>query len=330
MGDRARVLKDIAARHNAQAVADGNESFTHRDDDGNEVETAQSAAEPEGKDLDADPQEQTPDAGGTEPVAAQPAPAEPAPEETRTIIVDGQQVQVPLSKIMEMGTRTLQKEVAADVRLNQASQLLAEAKRIAEGQQPPQGAAQPQAMEAMDDDQLAELIQYGTKEQAAQAIKALRSSAPQVKPEDIARYAQQAVAPQMAFEAGKNFAKTEYGDLLNDPDLGAIFLNRENALRKSGDQRSYTELYKAIGDDMRVKFNRPKPGAAVTPPVAKPSTAIRTMDEKRTAKANAPSAPRLASARLDGEGTEQKPPTRAEIIDKMRKTRAYRPYSSQN
>ena len=160
MGDRARVLKDIAARHNAQAVADGNESFTHRDDDGNEVETAQSAAEPEGKDLDADPQEQTPDAGGTEPVAAQPAPAEPAPEETRTIIVDGQQVQVPLSKIMEMGTRTLQKEVAADVRLNQASQLLAEAKRIAEGQQPPQGAAQPQAMEAMDDDQLAELIQY--------------------------------------------------------------------------------------------------------------------------------------------------------------------------
>lgn len=327
LGDRARVLKDIAERRNAQAVTEGNEDMPATDEDGNETETNAAAPEPEGADLNAGEQDQTPDAGGTEPVAAQPVPVAPAPEETREIIVDGQRVQVPLSKIVEMGTRTLQKEVAADVRLNQASQLLAEAKRIAEQSQPPQGAAQP-TMDELNDDQLAELIQYGTKEQAAQAIKALRSSAPQVKPEDIARYAQQAVAPQMAFEAGKNFAAMEYGDILNDPDLGAIFLNRENALRKSGDQRSYVELYKAIGDDIRTKFNRPKPGAAL-PPQAASSTAGRTMAEKQAAKAQAPSAPRLASARLDGEGSEPRPPTRSEIIDRTRRARGYQPYSAQ-
>lgn len=326
--DRSRVLKDIAERRNAQAVTEGNEDMPATDEDGNEQESNAAAPEPEGADLDAGEQEQTPDAGATT-VAAQSAPAAPAPEETREIIVDGQRHNVPLSKIVEMGTRTLQKEVAADVRLNQASQLLAEAKRIAEGQQPPQGAAQPQAMDALNDDQLAELIQYGTKEQAAQAIKALRSSAPQYKPEDIARYAQQAVAPQMAFEAGKNFAQTEYGDILNDPDLGAIFLNRENALRNSGDQRSYVELYKAIGDDMRVKFNRPKAGAALPAATVKPSTPNRTMAEKQAAKAQAPAAPRLASARLDGEGSQPKPPTRGEVIDRMRASRAFRPYAAQ-
>lgn len=326
--DRSRVLKDIAARRNAQAVTEGNEDMPATDEDGNEQESNAAAPEPEGADLDAGGQEQTPDAGATT-VAAQTAPAAPAPEETREIIVDGQRHQVPLSKIVEMGTRTLQKEVAADVRLNQASQLLAEAKRIAEGQQPPQGAAQPQAMGALDDDQLAELIQYGTKEQAAQAIKALRSSAPQVRPEDIARYAQQAVAPQMAFEAGKNFVQSEYGDLLGDEDLRAIFLNKENALRKSGDQRGYVELYKAIGDEIRTKFNRPKAGVRLPAAPAPTSTGNRSMAEKQAAKAQAPAAPRLASARLDGDGGQPKPPTRGEVIDKMRKARAFQPYASQ-
>jgi len=326
--DRNRVLKDIAARRNAQAVTEGNEDMPATDEDGNETESNAAAPEPEGADLDAGEQEQTPDAGATT-VAAQPAPAAPAPEETREIIVDGNRVQVPLSKIVEMGTRTLQKEVAADVRLNQASQLLAEAKRIAEGQQPPQGAAQHQAMDALNDDQLAELIQFGTKEQAAQAIKALRSSAPQIKPEEIVRLVQQSVGPQLSWEEGKKFAHTEYGDLLEDDDLRTIFLNKENVLRAANDQRGYAELYKAIGDEIRVKFNRPKPGQAL--PAAKPnaSTATRTMAEKQAAKAQAPAAPRLASARLDGDGGQPKPPSRAEVIDKMRRARAFQPYAAQ-
>ena len=133
----------------------------------------------------------------------------------------------------------------------------------------------------------------------------------------------------MAFEAAKSFASTEYGDLLTDPDLGTIFLQRENVARANGDQRSYTDLYKAIGDDLRTKFNRPKPGATVGTPVGQPSTQGRTMAEKQIAKAQAPAAPRLASARLDGDGTQPRAPTRSEIIDKQRRARGFQPYSAQ-
>ena len=328
-GDRARALKEIADRRNAQAIAEGNEDLPATDEDGNEAETAAPPTEQQGADLDAGTQEQQPDAGATT-VAAQEtpaAPAPPAPEEMRTLIIDGQSVQVPVSKIIDTGQRALQKELAADLRLNQASALLAEAKRIAENQQPAQQSQQT-AIGDLNDDQLAELIQFGTREQATQAVKVLRSQNA-IKHEEIVRAAQQAVAPQMAFEAAKTYAITEYGDILNDPDLGAIFLNRENALRKAGDQRGYVELYKAIGDDMRAKFNRPKPGAAATPPAAQPSTAGRTMAEKQAAKAQAPAAPRLASARLDGEGTQPRPPTRSEIIDRQRRARGFQPYSAQ-
>lgn len=327
--DRNRVLKDIAARRNAQAVAEGNEEVPQTDEDGNETGTTLPGVEPEGNDLDAELQEQTPDAGEKEPVAAQAAPAATAPEETRTIIVDGRQMQVPLSKIVEMGTRTIQKEVAADVRLNQASQLLAEAKRLAQQPQLPQGADESQAGE-MTLAEATRLIRYGDDEQATKAMEWFQARHQPVKTDEIVRAAREAVAPQMAFEAGKAFAQAEYGDILADADLRTIFLNRENAMRANGDQRPYVELYKDIGDDIRKKFNRPKPGAAKTPPASKPSTTERTMEEKRAAKANAPTAPRLASARLDGEGTEKKPPTRAEVIDKMRQSRAFRPYSAQH
>lgn len=326
-GDRARVLKEIAERRNAQAVAEGNEDLPKTDEDGREVETNAALPEPDGVDLDASPQEQTPDHAHSEPVAAEPAPAAAAPEETRTLIVDGRQVQVPVSKILDTGTRALQKEIAADLRLNQATQILEEAKRVALQPQAPQPA--PAVTDGLNEEQLAEMIQFGTKEQAAAAIKALRApAAPVINPEEIVRAAQAAVAPQIAFEQGKNFATKEYGDLLNDPDLGAIFLNRENAMRKAGDQRGYEELYKAIGEDMRVKFNRPKPGAAQAQ-AAQPSTNGRTMAEKQAAKAQAPAAPRLASQRLDGDGQQPRPPTRGEVIDKMRRARAFQPYAAQ-
>lgn len=327
-GDRARVLKDIAARSNAQADENASERIPATDEDGNEAETNPTQEAADGPDLDAEPQEQKPDAGATT-VAAQPAPAAPAAEETRTLIVDGKEMQVPLSKIVEMGTRTLQKEVAADLRLSQATQMLEEARRIA-SQPAPQVQAPASPLEGKSAEEIADLIQFGTKEQAAEAVKYLmKPAAPAIQPEEIVKVVQQAVGPQMSFEAAKSFVESEYGDLLSDPDYRAIFLSKENALRKAGDQRGYVDLYKAIGDEMRTKFNRPKPGAQAPAAQAQPSTNGRTMEEKRAAKAQAPAAPRLASARLDGDGQQPRPPTRGEVIDKMRKARAFQPYAAQ-
>lgn len=304
VNDRARVLKEIAERRNAQADAEAQETV---DEETNPPQEAE-----EGKDLD------------TEETVVEAAPTTPAPppvpavEETKTIIVDGQAMQVPISKIIEMGTRTLQKEVAADVRLNQASKLLADAQKLA---QPPQPDAAP-AIESLNDDQLAELIQFGTKEQAAQAIKALR--APQLKQEDVLKVVQQAIPHQMNFQSAKQFAESEYGDLLSDPDLGAIFLARENAARSQGDTRGYVDLYKAIGDDLRVKFNRPKPGVVTN---SASTVTVQTMQDKQAKKASAPAVPKLASARLDGEGEAPRAPTRAEVIDKLRAARGFAKYN---
>jgi hypothetical protein len=295
VSDRARVLKEIAERRNAQADAEANE---------------ETPPDPEmvGKDIEQD-EETTKD----EPVDAVPEvkiEAAPVPEELKTIIVDGQPMQVPVSKIVEMGIRTLQKEVAADIRLNQASKLLSDAQKLAQAPQPSKD-----VVEEMNDDQLAELIQFGTKEQAAKAVSMLRKQQQQFNPEDFLKVVQQAVPHQISFHAGKQFAESEYGDILKDPDLGTIFLNRENAARAAGDKRDYIELYKAIGDDLRTKFNRPKPGIATTSTV--------TMQDKQERKAAAPAAPKLASARIDGEGQAPRPPTREEVIDKLRAARGF-------
>jgi hypothetical protein len=178
-------------------------------------------------------------------------------------------------------------------------------------------------------EELAEVIQFGTKEAAAEAIKFIMNrSAPAVKPEEIVRAAQQAVAPAIAFEEGKKFVQKEYGDLLADPDLRAIFLMKENAFRENLDKRGYVELYTAIGEEMRQKFGRPKQGAAT--PAPQPSTQGRTLAEKHEAKAKAPAAPRLASARLDGDGNQPKAPTREQVFDKMRAARGFRQHSQPN
>jgi hypothetical protein len=56
---------------------------------------------------------------------------------------------------------------------------------------------------------------------------------------------------------GIAFVQKEYGDIFNDPDLRQLFFYKENAARQAGDKRTHVELYKAIGDDLRKKLNRP-------------------------------------------------------------------------
>ena len=124
--DRSRVLQEIAERRNAQAVSESQETMRQTDEDGNDVES-NPTPDPD-VDLEAAPQEQS---AGFPPAEAQQTPAVAAPEETRTLIVDGQHVQVPVSKILQIGTQAMQKEVAADFRLKQATQILEEAKRVA-------------------------------------------------------------------------------------------------------------------------------------------------------------------------------------------------------
>ena len=114
--------------------------------------------------------------------ATEEAPAAPAgsasvdPNAEYDVTVDGMKLKVKGQKIIDAGYRTFQKETAADYRLQLATKMLEDAKKtvsaVPEAKPPVQGAPQPE--QQIDPMQLAELIQFGTKEQAAEAIKLLQ------------------------------------------------------------------------------------------------------------------------------------------------------------
>lgn len=311
LNPRLQILREIAERSNLQADSDAAESIPVMDEDGNptEIESAEIETQPEES---AAPPETPPQ---TKPAETS-APVEVAdqfdPDKEYDLIVHGRPIKVKGSQIIEQGRVAIQKETAADQKLQKATQILEEARALAQAQKTP---PPPQ----LTDEELAQIIQFGTPEQATAAIKLIRGNpqAEQQKFQEVAQSLPKVVSDQIAFHEAATFVQSEYKDLLADPYLKPIFFNRENELREAGDTRPYKELYKSIGDELRKHFNRPAP------------TTAKTMEEKREAKANAPAAPRLASARMEST-PEKKPPTREEIILKMQQARGQRPVNTIN
>lgn len=281
-----------------------------------------------------------------EPPAEPPAPAaEPAPEPVAAkpafdpdaeveLLINGKPVKVKGSQIIDTGMRALQKDFAADQKLELASKLLDEATKRAQGQPSPQGDAQPAGsavvtapagVTAKSDMELAELLQYGTKEQAAQAIAEIRRRDAKAAPEEsvqelLTKHLPAAVSAQLTFHEAIRTAQTEYRDIFADPYLTQLFHIEEHKARQAGDARSHAELYKAIGDSIRDHFKLKAPAAPAGP----------TLDEKKAAKAATPPAPRLASVRLD-KAPDPKEPSREDILAKMKSTRGQgklNPYSN--
>jgi hypothetical protein len=334
LNPRTQQMAEIAARSNAARIAESQETAPTVNESGEPTEPEQTLEEAGAEATAAAEAAETAVETATEgskPAAAAPAQSTPAqspidPNADYEITVEGQKIKVKGAKIVERGFAALQKESTADYRLQLASQALAEAERIRSTAQPAAQApaalpvtgapAQAQAT-ALSDADLAQLIQFGNPQQAAEAVKALRArDSSTVTPEGmqqfIARTIPQMVDAQLAFKEGATFARTEYEDLLKDPYLKELFFLREDQARKAGDKRPYKELYKAIGDDIRTHFNRP---------AAAPTQPAPTMQQRTDAKAKAPAAPKLAAARLEGGAGAQKPQTREEIIEGMRQRR---------
>jgi hypothetical protein len=339
---RNQIMREIVKGSNARLEADAKETFPVTDDDGNLVSPAADAVPeagpaPEDDEQNAAAAPAVTDAVPVEPLApaaAAPAAAIPAtatpvdpkaidPNADYPVTVDGQKILVKGSKIIDAGFRTFQKETAADYRLQLATSMLDEARRTAAQAQPPATAgaaatAPVAGAQQVDAAKLAEAIQFGTQEQAAEALRLLQQRDPStVTMEGLQTFMRQQlpdiVNAQLAFREAANFAKTEYADLLADPYLKDMFLMKEDQLRKAGDARPPAELYKAIGDDIRTHFNRPKAAAPTPPP--------QTMAQRQAAKVAAPSAPRLAAARLESGAAAEKPKTTQDIIANMRAKR---------
>lgn len=293
LNPRNRAEQEIAAAAAARRAAEAAERI-----EGMEPAPAQEPAEEPAPEVEAE-------AAPAETPSEEPAPAADDPE--IELIVDGKTVKVKTSQVIEEGRKTLQKQTAADQRLQMASQILEEAKRRAQGAPSTQD-AQPQApvasKEELTEEQLAELIQYGSKEDAARAIRTLRArSGPEDLEQTLARVLPQAVSSHLAFHSAVTEAQREYSDVFANPDLATLFHVEEHRARANGDARPHAELYKAIGDGIRTRFGLKKPLPA----------GAQTIEQKKEAKASMAPTPKLATARIQEKG-ETKPLTREEII----------------
>src|SRR3990167_2050775 len=318
----AEIAKTVAKQHEVAAA----ETAPSIDEEGHV--TPAPAAEPPPETPSAE--QSAPEAQAEAPLSSEAAPVELAPvaqdaiDPTKEyeVTVDGQKMKVPGKAILDAGYRTFQKETAADFRLKMASELLKEAEAKSRVATPPGAPQDPKPADpaTKTDAELANALQFGTPEQAAEAMTVLRGRGA-VSPEEIQKFAAQharlAAQDEVQFQAAMTFVQTEFKDLLSNDYLKRLFFveeNRRRAPKERGgesDRRPYLELYKSIGDDLRKAFNLPKsatPGSPTPPGTA----AVR-----QARKAEAPPVPRTASARLQESAAAEKVKTPSEIIAGM-------------
>lgn len=279
---RDEILAEIAQKHEEKRA----------EELGIEIE------EPEQEDSEIDPEEPEQEAAKKE----EPQP-ENKQEELVEIIVEGERRKVPLSQIVDAGKRTLQKESTADKRLEEATRIKRQAEEATKALQAP--SADPQLNE------LVQTIQYGTPEEAGQALaKAMEIATKQAmernqaipRPEDILTMVDQHLTVRDAFEK----IKTEYKDVIDDPYLFNLAVSEDNALQQSGDPRHPYERMKDACEKVK-KWKEDK---------FKVAKQAASLDEKRERKRNIDNIP-TANAKPEAPQKEEEEETPSQIIARM-------------
>lgn len=131
----------------------------------------------EEKDLEVEPDKEE------EPTVEEPKeePTEEPAEEMVTIKVRGEEKQVPISQVYEAGTRVLQKETDLEKRYDEVTKMQKELQRKLDGLPPEKPSVPDKEEDAPEEDEedyneLAYALQYGTSEEAADAVRKLRGS----------------------------------------------------------------------------------------------------------------------------------------------------------
>ena len=223
----------------------------------------------------------------------QPAPVVP---KTRTIVVDGQRIEVDESKIFEAGVKTLQKETAADKRLQEANLLLQRAKQghAAQSVETEQSAPNPQPSH-LDQEALMDVV---------------------------GKLVQREVYGTEADRAADLFVN-EYPEIASDPFLAKIAHDLEDqrlahALSVGEPFGNPAAAYRKHGEAIRswLKAKAPAPTSAPAAP------AVDTSKQERKREITVVQS---ASARAPNPNAQEKPQTVDEVIEGMRRARQGRP-----
>ena len=277
---RSAAMAQIAAQAHAQ-VAD---EFADIDEETGTVIPRQKAAEPE-EDPEPVGAAANPD---DEPKQEEPAAEQAAPRMVK-IVVHGQTIEVPEDKIIEAGKRTLQKESAADRRLQEAEKI---------------------RREAMAYEARVRAAAQGLSDEDAPQPEARQTTA---DPAAFDAMIEQRMYVRDAQKAASAFRR-EFADIAQDPYLMNLAANLEqerldHATAVGEPFGDPEEAYRKHGETIRAWLKQRAPAA---PPASGRQDVVerkRSITTVTGANVRAPSAPAT------------KVPTTAELIDQMRQAR---------
>lgn len=250
---------------------------------------------------------------------AEPALSAPEPEGPVKLKVDGEEFDVPRAEVLragdgnlEAGIRIMQKEAAAQKRLDHSKAIAAQAQAYAQQVLAASQAVQQRPQEPTpatpDDAAILEAIRFGDPAEATRALQILEERAAQratsrvpqaMTPEQV----QFLVQDRLDYQKSMEVLQRDFSDIVNDPNLnvlaGAIFQQK----RAAGDQRPRVDVLAEVASEIRKWRGEP---AKIAPD---------KLERKKTIQVVKPANVRSAPE------PEEKPKTTQEIIEEMRAQR---------
>jgi hypothetical protein len=138
-------------------------------------------------------------------------------------------------------------------------------------------------------------IQMGTEEEAMAALMEMESR-PSVTQEEVVKL----FDDRLTFKQAAERFEEEYKDVMTDPMLRQLAIQKDQQLVQQGDTRSYAERYAEIGKELRAW--KMAVVAANTPETVKTPETVTSIKQAR--KSAAPVAPKVANVKSPGPAEE--------------------------
>lgn len=258
-------------------------------------------------------------------LAPEPAaePAAPAAPEMVRVKIDGEESEVSKADVDALGgVNAYQIHKAAEKRLEKAKEaekrIAALLQQVEQRAKPPTPVEPPRKPEDLIREAVSK-IQVSTPEEGAQALAGvLESMIPRIDPQQMAY---QSMVLMRATEAEDRFVR-EQTELVQNPLLKQLVIAEKQRRLTEYQQRQelpsdWNQFYSDIARDIRAAIGRPATTPA--PSAQTPSQPTSGSAEKEARKASITALPTASQRASLPE--EQKPPTRDDLLNQMRKAR---------